>query len=220
VPISSLLALLLNAAVAAGAGLPVERPVVRVEVQTEGSLAIDRQMLAEIVNGASDIWRPYADISFDLVEEVVASSNALQLLVTDRTRTITDRASLGWIEFVDGRPSNHIAVSTGAARALLNASQWKKFPKTVQHKFLVRAMSRAVAHELGHYLLASRQHASHGLMRGVLMADDVMQPSKSSYQLDRAQVQQLQRAALLAQREPADDSAGAALKGIPTQGRP
>jgi hypothetical protein len=201
VPISALFAVLLHAAAAAGAGMPAERPVVRVQVQVEGSLAGDRRMLTEIVRGASDIWRPYADISFNLTEEVTPSSRGLRLLISDRTSTISDSASLGWIEFIDGRPSDHITVSTGAAMALLRASRWNGLPKTVQHTFLVRAMSRAIAHELGHYLLASREHVAHGLMRGQLTADDIMQPRRSSYQLERAQVQRLQQGALVARRD-------------------
>src|SRR5262245_21060239 len=157
-------------------------------------------MLAEIVKGAGDIWRPYADVTFDLSEETAPSSGSLWLLITDRINTINDGASLGWIEFVDGRPSNHITVSTGAAAALLTKSRWNGLPKTVQRTFLLRAMTRAIAHELGHYLLASREHTPHGLMRGLLTADDIMQPRKSSYRLERTQVQQLQRGALLARQ--------------------
>jgi hypothetical protein len=220
VPISGLLAVLLHAAVAAGAGLPVERPVVRVQVQTEGSRAVDRRMLTEIVKGAGDIWRPYADVTFTVVDESAPGSGSLRLLITDRINTISDGASLGWIEFVDGRPSNHITVSTGAATALLRASRWNGLPKTVQRTFLVRAMTRAIAHELGHYLLSSREHAPHGLMRGQLTADDIMQPRRSSYRLDREQVAQLQRGALLAQRERADDPVEGARQGVPAQGRP
>ena len=199
-PISVLFAVLLHAAVAAGAGLTAERPVVRIQVQTEGSLAVDRRMLAEILKGASDIWRPYADITFAPADESTPVSGSLRLLITDRTSTISDRASLGWIEFVDGRPSNHITVSTGAAAALLRASRWNGLPKTVQRTFLVRAMTRAIAHEQGHYLLASREHVPHGLMRGQLTADDIMQPRRSSYQLERAQIQRLRQGALVARQ--------------------
>jgi hypothetical protein len=68
-------------------------------------------------------------------------------------------------------------------------------------------MTRAIAHELGHYLLASREHAAHGLMRGQLTADDIMQPRRSSYQLERAQVQRLRQGTLVArQDEPAANS--------------
>src|SRR5215471_20481646 len=95
VPIGGLLAVLLHAAVAAGSGLPVERPVVRIQVQAEGLLAVDRRTLAEIVKDAEDIWRPYADVTFELGEEDAPLSGSLSLLITDRINTIRDRASLG-----------------------------------------------------------------------------------------------------------------------------
>ena len=197
-PANGILAMLLTAAVAHG-GSAAGRPVVRVLVQAEGRLAADPRTLGEIVQGAREIWRPYADVTFDLSGNAVGSSGSLRLVITDGVSP-SDGASLGWIEFVDGRPSNVITVSTGAAAALMKASRWGGLPKTVQGLFLVRAMSRAIAHELGHYLLATRGHSRHGLMRGALTADDIMQPTRSSYRLDRAQIQQLEQGALVARQ--------------------
>lgn len=202
-PIAGLFATLLAAVAANSAALPVDRPVVRVVVRTEGSLAIDRRRLTEIVRTARDIWRPYADVAFDLASAETTSPGLLQLLITDRVSPVSEGASLGWIEFVDGRPSNVINVSTAAAAALLKASRWSGLPKNVQWIFLERALARAIAHELGHYLLASRQHTAQGLMRGQLTPDDIMQPRRSSYRLDRAQVQRLQEGVLLARRDQA-----------------
>jgi hypothetical protein len=198
VPISGILAALLNAAVAAHAAMPLERPIVRVLVQTEGAFSLDGRMLADIVRGVHDIWRPYADVTFDLSAEGTPSSGSLRITITDRVSAFSDGASLGWIEFVDGHPSNLITVSTTAAEALMRASRWNGLPKTVQRTFLVRAMARAIAHELGHYLLASREHAARGLMRGQLTADDIMQPRRSSDRLDQAQVERLRRGELFA----------------------
>lgn len=200
-PISGFLAVLLNAAVAAHAAVPLARPVVRVVVQTEGAFAVDRQMLTEIISGAHDIWRPYADVTFDVAAEGTPVSGSLRLVITDRVNSLSDGASLGWIEFVDGRPSNLITVSATAATALMRASRWNGLPKTVERTFLVRAMSRAIAHELGHFLLASREHAARGLMRGQLTADDIMQPRRSSNRLDRAQVEKLQHGELFARAD-------------------
>jgi hypothetical protein len=203
VPIAGMFATLLALVAANSAALPVDRPVVRVVVRTEGTLAVDRRRLTEIVRTARDIWRPYADIAFDLASAETASPGMLQLLITDRVSAVSTGASLGWIEFVDGRPSNVINVSTTAAAALLKASRWAGLPKNVQRVFLERALARAIAHELGHYLLASRQHTAQGLMRGQLTPDDIMQPRRSSYRLDRAQVQRLQEGVLLARRDQA-----------------
>jgi hypothetical protein len=194
-PITGILAALLNlAAVAPAAAMPVDRPAVRVLVRPEGGVAADRRMLTEILQNAQAIWRPYADVTFDLASDGVRASRSPQVVITDQISTVSDPASLGWIEFVDGRPSNVITVSVTAALALMKASRWSGFPKIVQRTFVVHAMSRAIAHELGHYLLASREHAGRGLMRGQLTADEIMQPRPSSYRLDRAQVESLRRA--------------------------
>ena len=192
--ITGILAALLNLAAAApAAAMPVERPAVRVVVRAEGGVAADRRVLTEILQNAQSIWRPYADVTFDLTGGESHPSRSPQVVITDRISTVSDTASLGWIEFVDGRPSNVITVSVTAALALMKTSRWSGFPKIVQRTFVVRAMSRAIAHELGHYLLASREHAGRGLMRSQLTADDIMQPRRSSYRLDRAEVQMLQR---------------------------
>lgn len=202
-PIIGILAALVNLAAAAHtAAMPVDHPVVHVLVHPEGALAADRRTLTEIVGDARDIWRPYAEVTFDLAGEGVRSAGSLRLVVTDRLSTLSDGSSLGWIEFVDGRPLNVITVSTTAAAALMKASRWGGLPKSVQRTFLVRAMARAIAHELGHYLLASREHTVHGLMRGQLTADDVMLPRRSSYRLDRAQVERLRNGVQFARSDP------------------
>ena len=206
-PIAGIFAALLAAAAANTTAKPANRPVVRVLAEAEGATAVDRRMLSEIAWNVREIWRPYADVTFDLAGEGVRPSESLRITITDRFSTLSDRASLGWIEFVDGRPSNVITISASAAADLMQASRWSGLPKIVQRAFLVRALSRAIAHELGHYLLASREHALQGLMRGQLTADDIMQPRRSSVRLDRAAVEQLQRDALFARRAgPTEDS--------------
>lgn len=197
------LAALFHAAAAAHLAVPLaERPVVRILVQSEDT-RLERAALAEIVGITRDIWRPYADVTFDLTGDATYASGALRVVVTDRVSTVTDTASLGWIAFVDGRPANVITVSTGAAAALLQASRWDGVPRTIQRMFLVRALGRAIAHELGHYLLASRDHAAQGLMRGQLTADDIMMPRPSGSRLDRGQLARLHERVLMARREEA-----------------
>ena len=201
------LAALFHATVAAhGSVALTERPVVRIIVQTEGT-SLERGVLSEMLRMAGDIWRPYADVSFDLAGDTNVSARALRLVVTDRLSAVSDSASLGWIEFVDGRPTGVMTVSTAAAVMLLKASRWNGLAGIVRRTFLERALGRAVAHELGHYLLASRDHAAHGLMRGQLTADDIMLPRRSSYRLDRGQVQSLQRRALVARGGDSDEAA-------------
>jgi len=194
VPILGLIAMLFHTVVSANAGpLAAGRPALRIIVVAQGSVPVDRQMLADVTRTVRDIWRPYADLTFESGGEGVMLGSALRLVVTDRTSTLSDPASLGWIEFIDGQPFNTITVSVTAARTLLQASRWGVFPKIVQRTFLTRALARAIAHEIGHYLLASREHAARGLMRGQLTADDIMQPLAASYRLGRSEVARLRR---------------------------
>ena len=93
-----------------------------------------------------------------------------------------------------------------AARTLLHASRWGALPQMVQRTFLVRALARAIAHELGHYLLESRTHSAHGLMRGHLTAEDIMQPLHSSDRLEPAQIERLRRGVLFAQTSATSDT--------------
>ena len=46
----------------------------------------------------------------------------------------------------------------------------EQMPQSQRETLLARAMGRALAHELGHYLLASKVHTEHGLMKAVLTA--------------------------------------------------
>ena len=52
---------------------------------------------------------------------------------------------------------------------------------------LARAMGRALAHELGHYLLASKAHTQRGLMKPVMTAVELFMPDASVFRIDPAQ---------------------------------
>src|SRR6202011_1913073 len=85
---------------------------------------------------------------------------------------------LGWIFFDrPDEPDQEIHISYGNARALLAASSLvvgdiTSMPTLEREVYLARAMGRALAHELGHYLLASKAHTEHGLMQKRLSASD------------------------------------------------
>jgi hypothetical protein len=57
------------------------------------------------------------------------------------------------------------------------------FQKTTFERELLlgRALGRALAHELGHYLLATKDHASKGLLRGARSAQEFFSPDRSSF---------------------------------------
>jgi hypothetical protein len=47
-------------------------------------------------------------------------------------------------------------------------------------------LGRAVAHEIGHFLLQTNTHASDGLMRARILASEFADLSRQSFRLDRA----------------------------------
>jgi hypothetical protein len=88
------------------------------------------------------------------------------------------RATLGWIGFSERTgPGPLILLSHTWAQALVGrvergARALRELPGMVA-RLLPRALGRALAHELGHYLLARREHASTGLMRASFRPEDL-----------------------------------------------
>lgn len=60
-------------------------------------------------------------------------------------------------------------------------SQW---PRALQERFVAQAIGRTAAHELGHYLLATRQHTGRGLMRESFSAAELLAPDLDGFALD------------------------------------
>jgi hypothetical protein len=79
------------------------------------------------------------------------------------------RPVVGQIRFYANGPSTDIALSVKAARDLVTAvdlgdrrlDQW---PTSTWSELVPRVLGRALAHEIGHYVLQSRDHARTGLM--------------------------------------------------------
>jgi hypothetical protein len=88
------------------------------------------------------------------------------------------RRSLGWIGFSDVEgPGPFIVLSLRRAMDLLGraeraARRLADLPGMVE-RLLPRALGRALAHELGHYLLARRAHSATGLMREAFRPEDL-----------------------------------------------
>ena len=99
---------------------------------------------------------------------------------------------LGWIRFVadpDPTPAPVLMVSLAATQALVDATDYRgtpvaQRPLTLRRELLARALGRAAAHELGHYLLASRAHAAHGLMRARFKADELVGEAATAFRLE------------------------------------
>jgi hypothetical protein len=121
------------------------------------------------------------------------SAAILHVVIGHNVRPVTEGGlALGWIMFEETRPQQEIYVSYANVEQLLDASPGIVGPKDRVTRFerevlLARAMGRALAHEMGHYLLASKAHTESGLMKAHRTATDFFSYDNRRFKLDAAQ---------------------------------
>jgi len=117
---------------------------------------------------ASAIWESagVAVVCQRVGSEAEASDWPLDVTLDDRRARVAPRGALGWITFRTNRPDPSIHLSRACAEDLLRTTPGLMNKTIASHEILIgRALGRALAHELGHYLLQSKVHTSRGLMR-------------------------------------------------------
>jgi hypothetical protein len=99
---------------------------------------------------------------------------------------------LASILFVEGRPTTLIAAYPGEVQRLLEAVRMEtrllsERPASLRHRLMGRVLGRAIAHELGHFLFGSADHAPTGLMRARHRLDDLTTPFTRAFRVVSAQ---------------------------------
>ena len=104
--------------------------------------------------------------------------------------------AVGELVRMQGSRALAIASLTGARRILEQSGQLlpRDLPALHDHRLGV-VLGRAVAHEIGHYLLQSSSHADRGLMRAEIDAREFADPRSSAFRLDTTAQAQLARLA-------------------------
>ena len=173
----------------------------RVIVRLDADSATKGIQMDNVFDEVRAIWKPYADVDFAGSADLrVSSSDAdLRLMITDRPgpSDASERPALAWITFVAGQPANTMTASVAAVRNLMG-ERWRdrrivELPIRFQRRFVVQALSRSIAHEIGHYLLRSSAHASRRLMRPHLTVSDIMENELDLFRLEPAEIDQLKR---------------------------
>jgi hypothetical protein len=134
---------------------------------------ISPTQVTRVLQEAAAIWRAAGvDIVWQRDDGTVAAKPAVRVTIGNwRGTGMSDDKTmpLGWIVFTDGAPEHEIYVSYTNAEVLLDESrgtaQPNHMPRAERETMLGRAMGRAMAHELGHFLLASSAHSARGLMQ-------------------------------------------------------
>jgi len=146
-------------------------------------------------SGVTFVWRPVPRATATRLDPPPPGTGALRIVIGDGHGVSHDsRLPLGWITFDDGTPAQDIYLSYRNAVAFMANSPGvaglvtQMPPMEIEIK-LARAMGRALAHELGHYLLASKAHTSRGLMQASHTASEFFEFSRRGFSIDAAQRQ-------------------------------
>jgi hypothetical protein len=120
---------------------------------------------------------------------------SLRVVIGRNQRTAADGTlPLGWIVFDDvTTPEQEVYVSYASAVRFLNSApgvvgRVGSMPRLQVETLMARAMGRVLAHEIGHYLLASKVHAAGGLMKAVQTATELFSPDRSRFIVEPSQM--------------------------------
>jgi hypothetical protein len=143
-------------------------------------------LVRRICAEADDIWQP-AGVALEChrirsVQE--ASGWPLIVNLDEQQARRRPEGALGWILFTTDSPGRSIYLSQAHAEELIRHSPgWRNITVAWHETLIGRALGRALAHEVGHYLLRSKLHTPRGLMRAVLSGDEFLALSRDGFEL-------------------------------------
>ena len=187
----SIAATVAAAVIAGSAEAAAARHVIRdLRITVVAGPAISQALVDATLADAEAIWRP-AGVALTWRRAARATSNdaapphQLTLMVDDGGTSAQDgRTALGWIHFTGRTPEPEIHLSRANAEDLMarTASLHDK-PSVVQQILMARALGRALAHELGHYLFKSPTHRPAGLMKAVRPSLEFFSPGRNGFDI-------------------------------------
>jgi len=171
----------------------------RLRLVVDAEQAVDPTVRAHAISEAARIWRQYGVslVTGDATDCADVSDAALRVTIGLGRDAASGDAGLGAIEFAsDGTPGSTIVLNYGAVTRIatsapvmgLHPALW---PAGLRDEIIARALGRALAHEIGHYLLRSPLHASAGLMKARQKGSVLSSPNDRPFALtapDRARL--------------------------------
>ncbi len=154
------------------------------------------KVVARILAEASEIWRP-AGVTLEWHRGGRLPRSLHVTIGHSAGRQTDDALPLAWIVFDDDTaPEREIYVSYGNVLTLMEHSRGvvghlESMPRGEFEMLLSRAMGRALAHEIGHYLLASKAHTASGLMQTRRTAAELFASQRVRFEIDPGQRRQI-----------------------------
>jgi hypothetical protein len=152
--------------------------------------------LERMIDEAAAIWTPYRVVVSPVFEAVRSDDREgrwITLVVRAQPANRIDgrqprgHRALASLVFVDNTPGDVMYVSLDTALRMVRDARLGRGAPEVEERFAAQLLGRAVAHELGHFLLASKRHASEGLMRASFEAIDLMSNDRARFRLTTEQ---------------------------------
>jgi hypothetical protein len=177
---------------------PADLPSVTISVHS--APAISPVIIDRTLEEASAIWRP-TGVTFKWQKETpVQHAGATpprptrpRVLIDDKRGTPRGAASpIGWVNFVDEEPDGDIHIShANAERFVLTVGgiggSVRRMTPAERFLLMGRTLGRALAHEIGHYLLKSREHTTNGLMKGRRTVQEFIDQERHGFEVDTSQ---------------------------------
>ena len=138
---------------------------------------------------ANTIWRP-AGVSFAWRRnESMPARIRVTIGSVDAPISKDNTLTIGWVHFDETQtPAPDIYLSYVNAERMFDESRGTRNMTRLEHHTLIgRALGRALAHELGHVLLASKTHTPHGLMQATRGASDFFGPEAVHFEITPSQ---------------------------------
>jgi len=170
-------------------------PPVRLHLIDHAGLAVEARV--ELMRETLAPWRA-VDASVVWVSELPVRPAGLGepkdlyvVLEADVDETTGGRPQpMASILFVRGQPTTRITVHAGhVARRLAEVRvddlPFLERPQLIRDRVLGRVLGRAVAHEVGHFLYGTREHAPSGLMRASHRIEHLMEPGHPMFRMAR-----------------------------------
>jgi hypothetical protein len=183
------------AALAVAAPAPGATPVPPIVVDVTTLTKVAPAVISTAIEEAQAIYRT-AGVRF-IWGHGASRLGALRVLISAEPGPARDGVTpLGWVNFENGEPTREIHLSYANAERFMEESRevvGVVSQKTLaeRYRLLGRAIGRALAHELGHYLLATTTHTAQGLLKGSRSAQEFFSPDRSGFAMDLAERRQV-----------------------------
>jgi len=189
-------------------------PTLRIDIVFGGE-PMTTQFEASALEETTRIWASYGvdvrDASSDATRE---DAIRLDVVLARRARPQVAAGALGSIMFLDDVPEPAIVMYPNAILDLVSnttvGSYDRPLPAALRDVVHGRVLGRALAHEIGHFLLRSRGHSPYGLMRAHQPVGDLVSPDRHRFTLSAEEVTHL--AATVSMR---DIAAPSAVQSVP-----